>query len=177
MNINRTRQNRITGILVASALVSGCATTAPEAHFTHTPPAGTVVDSNDTVTVTVSAKPGIALIQQERDRLSQRIAARIDTLKQRNAAAQEPQPYRIEVLLTRYDKGNAVARLMLAGLGQIHIDAQITLFALPQNSRLAEFNVQKTFAWGGIYGGSTTIETVEEGFAEGIAEALTQPQR
>ena len=176
MNISEILRNQVTGVLIAAAFFSGCATTAPDADFTQAVPAGTVVDSNDTVTVTVASKPGITLIEQERERLSQRIAARIDTLKQRNTAAQEAQPYRVEVLLTRYDKGNAFARLMLAGLGQIHIDAQITLFALPQNSRLADFNVQKTFAWGGIYGGTTTIETVEEGFAMGIAEALTRPR-
>jgi hypothetical protein len=77
-------------------------------------------------------------------------------------------------LLTRYTKGNAFARLMFAGLGQIHIDGQITLFALPQNERLTHFNIQQTFACGGICGGTTTIETVEEGFAGGIAGALTQ---
>jgi hypothetical protein len=173
MNSKILRQ-RMTGVLIASALVAGCATTAPQADYTQALPAGSVVNSNDTVTVAVAAKSGVTLIQPERERLSQRIAARIDNLKQRNAAAQEPQPYRIEVLVTRYDKGNAFARFVFAGLGQIHIDGQVTLFALPQNERLTHFNIQKTFAWGGIYGGTTTIETVEEGFAEGIAEALTQ---
>jgi hypothetical protein len=45
--------------------------------------------------------------------------------------------------------------------------------ALPAHDRVEEFAVQKTFAWGGIYGASTTMEDIEQSFAEGIANALT----
>ncbi len=39
----------------------------------------------------------------------------------------------VELLLTRYDKGNAFARAMLAGLGQIHIDGKVKLLEMPED--------------------------------------------
>ena len=43
---------------------------------------------------------------------------------------------------------------------------------------LGEYEVKKTFAWGGIYGASTKIEDVEAGFAEGVADLiLRRPNR
>ena len=75
----------------------------------------------------------------------------------------------VTVQLTRYDKGSAVARAMLAGLGQIHIDARVTLKDRARDAVLGEYEVTKTFAWGGIYGATTTIENVEAGFAQGVA--------
>ncbi len=36
-----------------------------------------------------------------------------------------------------------------------------------------ESPVYKTFAWGGIYGGVTRMEDVEQGLAGGIATAVT----
>lgn len=78
------------------------------------------------------------------------------------------------VLMTRYDKGSALARAMLAGIGRIHVDAKVTVFALSQRQKIAEFDIDKMFAWGGIYGALTSVEDVEQGFAEGVAEAVTQ---
>jgi hypothetical protein len=54
--------------------------------------------------------------------------------------------------------GNAYARSMLAGLAQIHIDVRVALIALPERQSLSEFDVSKTIAWGGIYGGATSID-------------------
>jgi len=79
----------------------------------------------------------------------------------------------VDVTITRYEKGSAFARAMLAGLGQIHMDGNVTLYSMPAHTVVEDFSVQKTFAWGGIYGGTTTIEDIEQSFAEGIANALT----
>lgn len=76
------------------------------------------------------------------------------------------------VAFTRYDVGNAFARFMLAGLGQIHIDAEVTLEDRASQKVLGKSEVTKTFAWGGIYGGTTGIKDVEEGFAEAVANVL-----
>ena len=40
-----------------------------------------------------------------------------------------------------------------------------------------EFALSKTFAWGGIYGASTTIETIEDTFADGVAATVTGQQQ
>src|SRR5262249_45206548 len=81
--------------------------------------------------------------------------------------------YAIEVTLTKYEKGSAFARAMLAGLGQIHINGVVKVYTLPEHQKAGEFLINKTFAWGGIYGASTTIEDAEMGFADGIANTLT----
>jgi hypothetical protein len=38
---------------------------------------------------------------------------------------------------------------------------------------LEEFDMQKTFAWGGVYGASTSIEEIEDTFADGVAATVT----
>jgi hypothetical protein len=163
------------GIAGSCAIVlSGCATTAPDAAFSQSLPPDTVVDANDVVTVAVEAKPGVVLTDLERQRLAQGIAAKIDTVKRQNTNAQDSRSYSIDVKMTRYDKGNAFARMMLAGLGQIHIDAQVAMVVLPENRQVAEFTVDKTFAWGGVYGASQSIEDVEEGFGQAVAEAVAK---
>ena len=74
--------------------------------------------------------------------------------------------------MTRYDEGSAFARAMLAGLGQIQIDGKVSLRDRAQDALLGEYEVNKTFAWGGVYGASTTIRDVEEGFAQGVATLI-----
>lgn len=163
-------------MLVAAGLLllTGCATTSPGVKFAVPLPAEQRVDANDLVTVNVQPAQGVALIDQERQRLAQNIKMKIDQLKMENPSGQDARQYHLEILVTRYDKGNAFARAMLAGLGQIHIDARVTVYVMPQKARVADFTVNKTFAWGGIYGASQSIDDVEQGFAEGVAEAVTK---
>jgi len=78
----------------------------------------------------------------------------------------------VRVRFTRYEKGNAFARFMLAGLGQMHIDAMVTLINKDNNNILGKYKVTKTFAWGGIYGGSRGIEDIEPAFAEAVANTI-----
>jgi len=77
-----------------------------------------------------------------------------------------------QLTFTEYEKGSEIARFMLAGIGQIHIDSNVILKSATTGKTLAINEVTKTFAWGGIYGASTTIEDVEEGFAEAVVELL-----
>jgi hypothetical protein len=44
---------------------------------------------------------------------------------------------------------------------------------MPEHELLEKFEMQKTFAWGGIYGGMTTIETIEDTFADAVAATVT----
>jgi hypothetical protein len=46
----------------------------------------------------------------------------------------------------------------------------------PGNEKISDFLVAKTFAWGGIYGASTSMEDIERTFADGVAAALTEQQ-
>ncbi len=84
------------------------------------------------------------------------------------AGAHAPGEVKVDMNFTAYDPGNAFARFMLAGLGQIHIAATVRLIDVTSGNVVASYSVAKTFAWGGVYGGSTTIEDVEDGFAESV---------
>ena len=157
----------------AGLLLSGCATTSPGAAFRQALPKDQRLDANDTVDVKVEAGEGVFIDEYEKQRLARNILGKIDMQKSQNPDSSGKREYEIAVLLTRYEKGNAFARFMLVGLGQIHIDAKASVFVLPERTKVSEFDIDKTFAWGGIYGGLTAIEDVEHGFAEGVAHAVT----
>ncbi|NOT57566.1 MAG: DUF4410 domain-containing protein [Deltaproteobacteria bacterium] len=89
-----------------------------------------------------------------------------------NQASPGPSTLNATVMIKRYEEGNAFARLMLAGLGQIHIDADIVLSEEGTKESLAQYEVSKTFAWGGMYGGLTDIMDVEDGFAKAVATSI-----
>jgi hypothetical protein len=155
-------------------LLTGCASTSPKATFRESLPRELHIDANDTAGVKVEASDGIIVERYEKQRLGRLIQEKIDIEKLRNANPENEREFELEVLMTRYEKGNAFARAMLAGIGRIHIDATVTVFALPQRKKVGEFDIKKTFAWGGVYGAVTSIEDVEQGFADGVAEAVTQ---
>jgi hypothetical protein len=76
------------------------------------------------------------------------------------------------IMFRRYEKGNAFARFISAGLGQIHIDADLVIKEPTSGKTLGKYTVNKTFAWGGAYGAATDIKDVEEGFAEAVVSVL-----
>ncbi len=84
----------------------------------------------------------------------------------------EPKTAVMKILFIEYDEGSAFARLMIAGAGQIRIDTDVTLRDKATYELLGQYEVSKQFALGGIYGGTTDVEDVEEGLAKGIAEIL-----
>jgi hypothetical protein len=81
----------------------------------------------------------------------------------------------VEALVTikAYERGNAIARLMLAGLGQMHIDADVVLKDPRSGATFATCVVDEIFAWDGVYGASTRIEDIEDGFAQAVAAAIS----
>lgn len=162
-------------LLVSSTLlVAGCsASSTPKASFTTPIAKDSVVRADDDVAVAVTAASGVALDEAQRNRLRALIAQKIEQRKMENGNDGKPAEFEVAVLVTEYDEGSAVARAMLAGLGQIHVDATVQVLELPDRRLVGEFRVEKTFAWGGIYGASTSIEDVEIGFAEGVAAAVT----
>jgi Domain of unknown function (DUF4410) len=167
----------LTGGAVIALAIVGCASTAPSANFTIKPPEQQRVDKNDAVTVKLEPANEVSMTDAEKQRLSKLIISEIDAKRRENTNAADPKEYEFEVIVTRYEKGNAFARFMLAGLGQIHIDAHVTVFSLPARDKYAEFDIDKTFAWGGFVGASTKIENVEHGFADGIADAVIESQQ
>jgi len=154
-------------------LLAGCAGSAPKANFVRPLAQDSVVDANDKVAVVVSASPGVVIQISEKDRLAGIVSQKITEKKAANAAGSDETAYRVEIDLTRYEKGNALAHAMLAGLGQIHLEGRVTLLHAESGEQLSVFHLQKSLAWGGVYGGVTGIEDLEPAFAEGIAAAVT----
>jgi hypothetical protein len=79
----------------------------------------------------------------------------------------------VDLHLTRHERGNVVGRVLLAGLGQIHIEGRVSVFRMPAHTLVGEFALKKTFAWSGVDGGMTSVEDIEDTFAGGIAATLT----
>src|SRR5262249_50875123 len=120
--------------------------------------------------VDVTKADGVAIESAAAERIGKRIGEAIGKkepgrFKSVNGDQTEQPALHATVQLTRYDKGSAFARAMLAGLGGIHIDGKVSLKDAAKDAPLGEYEVNKTFAWGGIYGASTSIEDVEVGFA------------
>ena len=135
------------------------------------------VDADDKVNVIVDKSKDVDIKNEGKQRLAQLIKQDIDLLKKYNNRNGKSNKYLVKVYITKYDKGNAFARFMLAGAGQIHVDGTVIVYALPSKSKIEEFNITKTFAWGGIYGGTTSIKEVAEGFAMGAAETITDQKK
>jgi hypothetical protein len=121
----------------------------------------------------------VALTPIDKERILAHIIANLHKeyparFKEINAANQAPSKLQVIVNIVRYDKGSAFGRFMLAGLGAMHIDADIILNDLDTKQYLAKYECKKTFAWGGLYGGSTKIEDIEEGFSKAVAAAIVE---
>ena len=161
-------------LVIGFALVlSGCAGSPPKPHFVQPPKKEAIIHSTDTANVSVAAATGVEMLDNEKSRLSNVISQKINEKKIKSIGSGAASAFDVEVSVTRYEKGNAFARAMLAGLGQIHIDAKVRLLTAGTQDQLSSFDIKKTFAWGGLYGGTTRIDDVEPAFAEGIAAALT----
>lgn len=160
------------GMLALMAL-TGCASTVPEADFSHQIVAAARVSAPDTVKVNVDAANTVNILPIEKERIAEKVAMKIDARKAGNAAVGAARVYEVDLRLTRYDKGNAFARAMFAGLGQIHIEGVVSVFEMPGHTAVGEFTLKKTFAWGGIYGAATSIGDIEDTFADGVAAAVT----
>ncbi|SEM10855.1 protein of unknown function [Syntrophus gentianae] len=153
----------------------GCAGTTPTAEFKKQISADNRLCVDDEANVKLSALEGVVLSEIARQRLETRIREAINS-KKKNVQCTRPdkRSFNLESKITQYDEGNAFARAMLAGLGQIHIGGDFILMRLAEagNESVADFTLKKTFAWGGIYGASVRVEDIEVTFAEGIAETI-----
>jgi hypothetical protein len=168
-----------TAVLLAlgTAALAGCASSVPKATFSHPIASNARVMSSDQTLVQVDAAADVKTLSSDTQRLAEKIKMKIDVRKATNTAnAGEARNYEIDVHLTRYDKGNAFARAMLAGLGQIHIDGTVSVYRMPEHELVGEFVLAKTFAWGGIYGASTSMDDIENTFADGVAANVTGQQ-
>jgi hypothetical protein len=157
--------------LLLCAGLAGCAGSASTPLLNGAPPSGFDTTTVPIGPVTDEAAPGVPMQSYDLERVRQLVqddlsAAYADRVVAQGAHA--PGEVKVDMIFTTYDQGNAFARAMLAGLGQIHIAATVELIDVASGNVVASYSVEKTFAWGGMYGGTTTIEDVEKGFAQSV---------
>lgn len=162
---------------VIGLFLAGCAGTGGT-HKLVTPPLSKEQAAKfSDVVVDVDSKPDISLTPTDKERILSLILKSIkedekNRFKTVNTTTSIPPTLYASVMIKRYDEGSAFARFMLAGLGQMHIDADVILTDGATKEKIAQYEVTKTFAWGGIYGGATTIKGIEEGFAKAVAASI-----
>ena len=164
---------KIVGCIVLLMFAAGCASTVPKPQFSKEIAPECLVVAQDAAQVHVEAGKDVAIIDSEMMRMAEKVKLKIDEYKVANTKNGSAKSYQVDLVITRYDKGNAFARAMLAGLGQIHLDGDVSVYELPDRLLVGQFAINKTFAWGGIYGASMNMENIETTFAEGVAAAVT----
>ncbi|MBI1893281.1 MAG: DUF4410 domain-containing protein [Candidatus Rokubacteria bacterium] len=170
------------GLLISTVLLiafsaSGCASTPGSITPITQLKEGVKLANFSNLSIEVKHADDVSMMSTDRERILNLLIARIKKeapgrFKEINSSTPGPSTLHISVNVTRYEKGSAFARFMLAGLGQIKIDAQVVLEDREKQEPLGRYEVTKTFAWGGIYGGATRIEDVEEGFTTAIVDLL-----
>lgn len=158
---------------------SGCASTVASSNALQPVEDGVVLTQFDNLEIKTMAKEGVAMHDYEVDRIINHLRTKLiekdpNCFQEISKQCEKPSTLILTINFTRYDKGNAFARAMLAGLGQMHIDAEVVIEDKANNQVLARHEVSKTFAWGGMYGGTTRMEEIEPAFAEAIANIVLQ---
>ena len=120
--------------------------------------------------VSADAATGVEMSDGDLDLICQKIKAYAQT-ETPGVITDGTSGLKMQVHFTKFDRGSAFARAMLAGLGQIEIDATVSLVD-PSGNKVAQYAVSKDFALGGVAGASTTVEDVEEGFAKSVVEIM-----
>ncbi len=71
----------------------------------------------------------------------------------------------LRVELTQYKPGSATARFMIAGAGAARLDFTVHLVDGATGQELTSFASERSFAWGGVYGASGGIDSIERNAA------------
>jgi hypothetical protein len=87
---------------------------------------------------------------------------------------QSPDQYWIRVTITRYEEGNAFARFMLAGLGQMHLEGDVHVLAGDPPTYVRVGTFKKNYSMGGVIGGMADMkDDVVAKVGKAIADGLT----
>jgi hypothetical protein len=177
------------GAIATIAIVSACAST-PGSIETVTPIADrTVLSKYEMLVISADATPVAQCTSADLSRITQLTKAKVEELAParfktigvagpgEDASATGAEPYlNADLTLTCYERGDAAARFLMAGLGQMQISGELTLSEQPVDRPVGRYNIDKSFAWGGVYGATTDIEDIEAAFAEAAAEAILGEQ-
>lgn len=160
------------------ALISGCASTGGSYKTIDSPLTGEQEAKYSELLINLQSSNGVGLTPESIDRMRKLIVQNIKADGNNNRFKKiNNEPYSASTLeaavnIKKYEEGNAFARAMLAGLGQMHIDADVLLYDHATKEKLTQYEINKTFAWGGAYGAFTTIKDVEIGFSKAVADSI-----
>lgn len=79
----------------------------------------------------------------------------------------------VRIDLDQYKPGSQAARFWMAGTGSAHLDITVHIVDAASGETLQSFSEKRNFAWGGIYGGSRGITTMEQKAGLEIAAYLS----
>lgn len=120
--------------------------------------------------VSADAATGVEMSDGDLDLICQKIKAYAQT-ETPGVITDGTSGLKMQVHFTKFDRGSAFARAMLIGLGQIRIEARVSLID-GSGTAVAQYDVSKDFSFGGVAGATTTVEDVEEGFAKSVVEIM-----
>jgi len=164
----------VLGVVILS---SGCAGSAAGYKVLQPLKEGVDLKSYTNLDLKAESKEKVPMTSDDMERIINKIIKKVQEeaptrFEEINPTVTKPSTVQYAIIFTRYDKGSAFARAMLAGLGQIHIDADIDVKDKTEDEVLAKYRIKKTFSLGGIYGGTTGIEDVQDGFAGGVVAII-----
>jgi len=110
------------GCIAIAVFINGCASTMPKPEFSKQIAPESQIASTDEAKVQVETGKNASMIEAEKTRMTEKIKQKIDERKMKNSSNSSGKTYEIVLVITKYEKGNAFARAMLAGLGKIHIN-------------------------------------------------------
>jgi hypothetical protein len=120
--------------------------------------------------ITADAANGLPMSDGDFGLISQKVRGYINAARP-SVFADQNGALKMKIHFTKFNRGNAFARAMLIGLGQIVIEADVTLEDA-SGKTVAVYKVSKDFAIGGLVGATTTVDDVEDGFAKSVAEVV-----
>ncbi len=169
--------NIISLLISLIILISGCASTGGSYKAIDAPIADQRRVQFTELQFKIQAGNDVSLKQESIDRMTQLVIENIradinNHFNNINSELPSASTLDAVVIIKKYEEGNAFARAMLAGLGQIRIDADIILYDYASKTKLTQYEVNKTFAWGGAYGALTSIKDVEIGFSKAVADSI-----
>lgn len=156
-------------LLLASAafLLVSCASSAPPARFSQ--PLSNIIGAEDNVQTTVNSTGNMQ--DSDAQRLEAKITDQVRALALPKGG--KGSTFDVVVNITRYDRGNAAARAFLPGTGDLNIEGIVSVYQVPSRTKTGEFTLSKSFGMPGLYGLVTTMDTIENAFAQAVAETVT----
>jgi hypothetical protein len=173
MNLHWSRA----AVSIAVVLALGCASAGPRPTAIAPVPDGIDFSKYRSFDVVVESSNDLGLADPVLARIREKVILQVADDHPRRFVQSGPiagEPYvRARVVITRHEPGSERMRFWLGPIdGRIHIDGDVFLYDGASTEWVGEFEVRKTFAWGGRYGSQTTIREVEEGFAESVANLI-----